>query len=182
VPEVSTTTREHRLHRAVEASAARLVAASKERDEQAIFERLGECLTWMCALDDLLEPRTDYISQRYGDPKGCGQFLPGLRHARNQILHGRAVLDVADAADVPNPAGLVVHNFPGPRIVGPPTVVQWTFRQTLPRLTKQAPKRARGPKREEELERAYSDHVAGEAVTVPILGGVDWLDRALSAF
>ena len=158
------------MQSALEAAAAKLVAASKERDDQAIFERLGECLTWMCALDELLEPRTNYKSRRNSDAKG--QALQGLRYARNTVLHGHAVLDVADAADVPNPSGLLVHNRPGPRIVGPPTVVEWTFQQTLPKPSKPAPK----------LEAAYITHVAGMAPTVPILGGVDWLNRALSVF
>jgi hypothetical protein len=48
-------TREQRLRTAVDTSIERVKAASKEHNEQAIFEALGECLMWVIALDDLLE-------------------------------------------------------------------------------------------------------------------------------
>jgi hypothetical protein len=56
---------------------------------------------WVCALDRLLERSTNYVSRR-NDPQGRGQFLQGLRRARNAIIHGDVVIDVAESADIPN--------------------------------------------------------------------------------
>jgi hypothetical protein len=90
-------TREQRLRDAVESSVGRVVAASVRYDEQVMLEALGECLTWVCALDQLLEdPATDYESRRNTDRDG--RFLLGLRHARNTIVHGDDAVDIADAA------------------------------------------------------------------------------------
>jgi hypothetical protein len=163
-------TREQRLRTAVDTSTETVKAASKDRDEQAIFEALGECLMWVVALDDLLEDRVGYESLHNSDRQRQGQFLRGLRYARNAIVHGDAVVDLADIADVPYPPGLLVHNRPGPRIFGPPTLVQWTFQQTLPAPTRPAP----------DLEAAYAAHVASREVSIPIVGAVDWLHRALA--
>ena len=65
-----------------------------------MFEALGECLTWICALDRSFELRADYRSRRNSDRQGEGQLLLGLRHARNTILHGDAVVGVAESTDV----------------------------------------------------------------------------------
>jgi hypothetical protein len=163
-------TREQRLRTAVGASAERVMAASKERDEQAIFEALGVCLMWVCALDDLLESKKDgrYKSARDNDRQG--RLVKGLRRARNAIVHGDVVVAVAASADIPNPSTLIVSSGTGPRIVGPPTRVEWTFLQTLPPPGQPQPK----------LEAAYGKHVAGTEVTTPILSAANWLDRALA--
>ena len=162
--------REQRLRTAVDTSTERVKAASKDRDEQAIFEALGECLMWVIALDDLLEDRVGYMNLRNSDRQRQGQFLPGLRYARNAIAHGDAVGDLADITDVPYPPGPLVHNRPGTRIFGPPTLVQWTFQQTLLAPTKQAP----------DLEATHAAHVASREVSTPIVGAVGWSHRALA--
>ena len=98
------TAREQRLRDAVETSVGRVVMASGRHDEQAMFEALGECLSWVCALDELLERThtdSDYKSRRNADSEG--RFLLGLRHARNTIIHGDTVVDIADSEEVPTP-------------------------------------------------------------------------------
>jgi hypothetical protein len=82
----------------------------------------------------------DYKSDRNSDRQRQGQSVNGLRYARNAIVHGDVVVDVAESADIPNPSTLVVHNRLGARTLGPPTRVEWTFRQTLPPPDKPAPK------------------------------------------
>jgi hypothetical protein len=165
------TPREQRLRDAVETSVGRVVAASGSHDEQVMFEAVGECLTWLSALDELLKSRTGYVTRRDGDSKG--KSLPGLRYARNQIVHGVAVVDVADVETVPTPkvimasgAGVGSHS----RIITPPARIQWTFKHTLPPPGRPAP----------VLEAAYAAHIAGNEVVVPIHDAVDWLDRALA--
>src|SRR5205823_4104231 len=126
--------------------------------------------TWVCALDGLLESRVDYKSRR--NPDGDGRFLRGLRYARDQVLHGDAVLDVAEPVDVPNPVimrgGPSAHRVS--RIITPPTRLLWTFRATLPVLPIPSPK----------LEAEYAANIAGQEVTKVIRGAINWLDRALA--
>jgi hypothetical protein len=160
-------TREQRLRGAVETSVERLAEASGGHDEQVMFETLGECLTWVCALDELLEShellesRTGYKSRRNTDSDGG--FLQGLRHARNAIVHGDAVVDVVDAETVPTPrvtmasgAGAGSHSR--------------TFTRTLPPPRNPAP----------VLEAAYAA-IADKEVLVPIQSAINWLDRELAA-
>jgi hypothetical protein len=163
-------TREQRLCTAVDASAQRVIAASKERDEQAIFEALGVCLMWMCALDDLLESQKSGRYKNVRDDDRQGRFVRGLRRARNAIVHGDVVVAVAESADIPNPSTLIVSSGAGSRIVGPPTRVEWTFLQTLPPPGQPQPK----------LEAAYGKHIAGTEVTTPIISAVSWLNRAVA--
>jgi hypothetical protein len=85
-------TREQRLRVAAQTAVDKVEAACGGRDGQAMFEALGECLTWICALDRSFELRADYRSRRNSDRHGEGQLLLGLRHARNTILHGDAVV------------------------------------------------------------------------------------------
>lgn len=94
-------TREERLLSAVETSAERVQAATAGRDEQVTYEALGECLTWVCALDGFLSrvPNSGYKAKREVDPRG--RVLLGLRYCRNQILHGQTVVDVATVDDAP---------------------------------------------------------------------------------
>ena len=170
-------TREQRLRGAVETSVERLAEASGGHDEQVMFETLGECLTWVCALDELLEShellesRTGYKSRRNTDSDGG--FLQGLRHARNAIVHGDAVVDAVDAETVPTPrvtvasgAGTGSHS----RVITPPSRIQWTFTRTLPPPGNPAP----------VLEAAYAA-IADKEVLVPIHSAINWLDRELAA-
>jgi hypothetical protein len=168
--EVSRVTREQLLRAAAQRAIDKVEAASGGRDEQAMFEALGECLTWICALDRFFEPRADYRSRRNSDRQGEGQLLLGLRHARNTILHGDAVVGVAESTDVPHPQVITNGRGRHSRIVGPPTIVRWTFDQTFPTPTKPAP----------HLEPVYAAHIAGSEVSTTIGSAISWLDRELA--
>jgi hypothetical protein len=164
-------TREQRLRAAIETTLGRTLAAAVSDDEQVMFEALGESLTWVCALDESFEKnRNGYKSRRNTD--GEGRDLRGLRYARNQVLHGHTVLDVAESAVVPNPVvmrgGADAHRVS--RIITPPTRVVWTFKPTLLPL----------PRPEPKLEAEYAAYVGGQDVTTVIRGAVNWLDRTLS--
>ena len=91
--------REQRLRAAIGSSVERLVSASGGRDEQVMFEALGESLMWLCLLDELLWSRPNYASDRGNDLQG--RLVPGLRHARNSLVHGVTVVHVADPTEVP---------------------------------------------------------------------------------
>jgi hypothetical protein len=98
--------------------------------------------------------------------------LPGLRHARNAIVHGEAVVDAVDAETVPTPrvtmasgAGTGSHS----RVITPPSRIQWTFTRTLPPPGNPAP----------ILEAAYAA-IADKEVLVPIQSAINWLDRELA--
>ena len=95
-------TREERLRAAIETTLGRTLAAAVSDVEQVMFEALSASLTWVCALDESFEEnRNGYKSRRNTDGEGC--YLRGLRYARNQVVHGHTVLDVAQSAVVPNP-------------------------------------------------------------------------------
>jgi hypothetical protein len=164
-------TREQRLRAAVESSWERLLAASGDHDdEQAMFQALGECLTWLCALEELVWLRGGYENARDGDSQG--RVLPGLRRARDAIVHGDPVVDVASVADstvVPTPRIVVTS---GASVITPVSRPAWVFKLTLPpppKTTKHTPKQ----------ESAYAD-IAGLEVIAPVQDGVQWLDRVIS--
>jgi hypothetical protein len=162
-------TREQRLRAAAQTAVDKVEAACGGRDEQAMFETLGECLTWLCALDRSFELRADYRSRRYSDRQGEVQLLLGLRHARNTILHGDAVVGVAESTDVPYPL-ITNHGGRHSRMVGPSTFIRWTFDQTFSTPTKPAP----------HLEPVYAGYIAGSEVSTTIRSAVSWLDRELA--
>jgi hypothetical protein len=166
-------TREQRLRAAIETTLGRTQTAAGSDDEQVMFEALGEFLTWVCALDDSFAKnpnRNGYMSRRDADSEG--RYLLGLRYARNRVIHGHAVLDVAQSAVQPNPVvmrgGADAHRVS--RIITPPTRVVWTFKPTLLPL----------PRPEPKLEAEYAAYVGGQDVTTVIRGAVNWLDRTLS--
>jgi hypothetical protein len=160
-------TREQRLRAAAQTAVDKVLAASGGSDEQAMFEALGESLTWICALDRFFELRAGYRSRRNSDRQGEGQLLLGLRHARNTILHGDAVVGVAESTDVPYPL-ITNHGGRHSRIVGPSTFIRWTFDQTF--HAQPAPL----------LEPVYAGQIAGSEVSTTIGSAVSWLDRELA--
>jgi hypothetical protein len=55
-----------------------------------MFAPLGEALMWLIALDDLLAS-TDASYRANAAADADGDALPGVRYARNAIVHGHAV-------------------------------------------------------------------------------------------
>jgi hypothetical protein len=167
-------TREQRLRAAVESSWERLLAASSDHDdEQAMFQALGECLTWLCALEELFWLRGGYENARDGDSQG--RVLPGLRRARDAIVHGDPAVDVANVADsstVPMPTIVRAVHWQTPQVILPPTRIAWVFKPTLP----PPPKTTKHTAKQENAYAAF----AGLEVIAPVQDGVQWLDRVIS--
>jgi hypothetical protein len=167
-------TREERLRNAVVNAIAGAVTASGTDDEQVMFEALGGCLAWLCALDDCLaEIHPHYRNQRNSDPAGLGQLLLGLRYARNAVLHGDQVASVADPETVPMPTVVVAVGAMRSHVIMPPTRIAWVFRGTLPTPP---PPHAR---RQRQLMHEYR-RVANQEVAVPINGAVTWVNKYLT--
>ncbi|HEX4114817.1 MAG TPA: hypothetical protein VHY18_02970 [Solirubrobacteraceae bacterium] len=62
-----------------------------------IFQPLGEALMWMVALEDLVMAHCgSYVQQRDADVDGA--MLPGIRYARNAMVHGELVVSTVSAS------------------------------------------------------------------------------------
>jgi hypothetical protein len=175
VDSVRPVTREQRLRAAVGSSVDRLVVASGGDDEQVMFHAVGECTTWLCALEELFWHRPGYESARAADAQG--RVLPGVRRARDAVVHGDPVAGIADVADetvVPTPR--IVVQSGGSRssqVIGPSGRAAWTFKPSLPLP-------AKNNKYFQNQEHAYKTYLAGVEVIVPIRNAVDWLDRVIA--
>jgi hypothetical protein len=55
-----------------------------------MWSTLGETLTWICALDEVLRLRDKTYEKRRNDTPG-GHVIPGLRFIRNHVLHGETI-------------------------------------------------------------------------------------------
>ena len=158
-------TREQRLCVAARRAITELAAATSSRDEQQMFEALGHCLTWVCAIDELNEDQgRGYKSRRNTDLKG--KVLRGLRYARNQLVHGVNIVDLADPQDV-STARLVIAGAAsrgGSQIIMPASRLVWTFKPTLPPPTKAQP----------DLQSAYASDVANAEVMEPVEAAMGW--------
>jgi hypothetical protein len=160
--------REQRLRSAIDSASARLSTAAGADDEQKMFDALGECVGWACALDALLEGTPGYKGQRNNDNEG--QLLRGLRYVRNQIVHGDTVVDVTESAVAPTPRVIIAGASSHSQIILPPTRIIWTFKVALSPLPANSPSAT--------LEPHYADIAGKEAIDV-IRRAVSWLDRTL---
>jgi hypothetical protein len=143
---------------------ARLAEAAGQRDVEETFIPLFETLNWAVAIEYYARKRGPKID---GGPKINRETLRGLRFARNRVHHQWA--DALEPRDVPNPSGLVTRGGRGPRIVGPPVVVEWFWKPVVG-LGK-APKKHDDP----DGEAAYEKHLAGQ----PARLALDHLDSLL---
>jgi hypothetical protein len=153
--------RKQRLTAAVGHSRERIQLAIGGQDAQALFEALGECLAWLCALDDLLDGAPGY--------KGNHRrvTVDGLRYARNQLVHGEQVVDVTQQELTITPQVIV---YPAAaRIIRSTCLPLWTFRQTLP----PPPPDWHQPR----LVRAYTARVAGREVQLVLDDTIEWMGR-----
>jgi len=89
--------RARRLTDAAGAALARVATAAAAFAEDEMFASVGETLTWLIALEDLVAsvygPR--YWAKRNADADGA--VLPGIRYARNAVVHGVAVTAAVDS-------------------------------------------------------------------------------------
>jgi hypothetical protein len=126
---------------------ARFDATREAREEpEEMFIPLFEALNWAAAIVDPNSPLRALITDN---------TVRALRFARNRVHHQWA--DALDPRDVPYAPGLITRaSGRGPRIVAPPTVVEW-FWKPLNQLPKPPPNRS-----DRRGQAAYGAHLAGE--------------------
>jgi len=117
----------------------------------ALFAHIGETLTWLCALDELLSRVGGQPYEVARDADNDGRAMRGLRFARNQGIHGADVVALAQFHGGAVP-GLMV---PGNAAPGQAPSYRWRPRAELP-----VPLEARPAQ-----EAAYDAHLAGRELT-----------------
>jgi hypothetical protein len=122
-----------RLYDAAESAVNRLRAMPLSTVAPS-FAPLGESLVWMIALDDLLKKHgsqaSRYQARRDKDPKG--DVLLGVRRARNLVVHGLEVVDIASQV-----RGSELGRWPlGTGALGVGTHIRWAMASSLPPATK----------------------------------------------
>jgi hypothetical protein len=152
--------RSERLIRAAEAACARIHPLTDN-----VFPSLGETLVWLVAIDDLLSSAdSKYRARRDADPDGAG--LPGIRFARNAVVHGEMVTATTYAKP-----GAVLGAAPlGTFALGEGPSTRWVARASI----------AHTPKRTKYLsaqEQSYDVHVAGRDVLSPLSLALAFLRR-----
>lgn len=128
--------------------AARLKAALEEADGRLsplgnVFAKVGEVLTWLIALTDLLN---------VSDP-----LLEGLRFARGRIIHGESPVSGDHAADIVEDDGtsaILGRAVLGRMRLGAGITLRWL---PLDRIPEPKPAHRRGMQE-------YAAHVAGQEV------------------
>jgi hypothetical protein len=92
-----------------------------------LFAPVGEVLAWIVAFDDTLEGADGtYRARRNGHADG--RVIPGLRYARNQVIHGTVVAAYFHGGAVP---GLMVL----PVVPGQAPSYRWRASSELPVVT-----------------------------------------------
>jgi hypothetical protein len=158
--------RSQRLNEAATEAVNRLSRAGT----RPVFAPLGELLTWLVSLEDLLveicqQSGSDYCALRAADPDA--DVLLGIRYARNAILHGDEVVGVTFLAP-----GVVLGSARlGMFALGADSSVQWLNRSTL----KHAPE----PQMADQ-ERSYDTTMAGRPLMTPLARALTFLEDATS--
>jgi hypothetical protein len=153
-----------RAHRLTDAADAAVKRASTSAQ---LFSSLGEVLMWLIALEDLLVGADgEYRSKRDADPDGA--VLPGIRYARNAVVHGAEVTSTVYSSGG-SMFGAAVF---GAAYFGEGPSTGWSGRSSIG----YTPPKPRSPQQGalvRQQEQSYDDEIAGQAVTPP-------LDRALA--
>lgn len=148
---------------AAEDAFSRIVPLSAD----GVFAPLGETLVWLVALDDLLAAADrSYRSQRDADPDGAA--LPGLRYARNAVVHGELVV----ATTYAKPGAILGTAALGTFALGEGPSTRWISRTSIPHAPKPS-------KHLPTHERSYDRHVAGRDVCAPLGTALDFLRDAI---
>ncbi len=120
-----------------------------------MFGPIGESLTWLRALDELLKDADPtYAARRDGHPEGC--VIPGLRWARNLAVHGVTVMEMVGVIPGAQPGLMRL----GLSQLGSVQSCHWSGRVALP-----PPGRPQHP----DTERSYDQHVGGKPLKTPLV-------------
>ncbi len=144
------------------------VAAELEWTDGELAHTLSQIsFTGLVALDDLLAAADrSYRSQRDAAPDGAA--LPGLRYARNAVVHGELVV----ATTYAKPGAVLGAAALGTFALGEGPSTRWISRTSIPHA----------PKPSKHLlthERSYDRHVAGRDVCAPLRTALDFLRDAI---
>ncbi len=127
-------------------------------DGESLLPALGETLMWIVALEDLLKSASHaYVKQRDAPD---GAVLPGIRYARNAIVHGELVVSPVHAHGGAMLGAAVLGTF----ALGEGPSIRWSSRAEVG-FTPARPGSA-GVKQQEQ---SYDREFAGGAVLPPLL-------------
>ncbi len=143
------------MDRLIEAASGATASTYAER----VFAPVGELVMWLCAFDDLLDSSV-YRSARDADPAGC--VLPGIRFARNYVIHGDVIVEVTER----RPAGGTYGGSAYGSVAygGGAEEYRWVLRSRLPQLHPSP-----------TLEAAYDSLLAGQHVLPISRGALNYL-------
>lgn len=137
--------------------------ANQTLDPSAVFGPLGECLFWLTALDSLLESVGNPAYGTARDQDVAGQAIPGLRWARNQIVHGVQVSGLAMIDPHNAVPGLAM---PGMAMPGRGADLVWLAPNVIS-------SQRQGKRRAEEV--VYSQYLAGQSVRDTLVGAATYV-------
>lgn len=146
-----------RAHRLTGAAGAALARVTPTAD---LFASVGETLMWLVALEDLLVSADgQYWAKRSGDADGA--VLPGIRYARNAVVHGETVVTTINVS-----GGAMLGAAMLPFMLGAGPSTTWSARASIGFTPDPHPYVA-------GQEQSYDGEVAGQDVHAP-------LERALA--
>jgi hypothetical protein len=155
--------RADRILRAAEAARNRVELLSAE----STFGPVGEALVWLVAVDDLLATADrGYRSRRDADPDGAA--LPGIRYARNAVVHGEMVVTTTYV----KPGAVLGAAALGTFALGEGPSIRWINRVSI----------AHTPRASRHLaaqEQSYDSHLAGREIREPLNSAVEFLRDAV---
>jgi hypothetical protein len=142
---------------ALDLAIERHTAARDIRDLLQGFSSAGECVWWICTIDEHLTDRSsDYKSARNADDFGC--CIPGLRWIRNRLTHQLPLTVDLDEGTL----------FGGPGVFYFNKTFMWRLAADIP------PPRNLKHNGGREI---YVEYVEGEESLVPIARAAHWLKR-----
>jgi hypothetical protein len=133
-----------------------------------IFQPLGETLMWIVALEDLVISHCGgYVQQRDADADGT--ILPGIRYARNAMVHGELVVSTVFASGGAMLGAAMLGTF----ALGEGPSVRWNARSSIGFTPRSANSR-----RVIQQERSYDNEMVGRDVVPLLSAALNFLQHA----
>jgi len=139
---------------------ARITAAGEE-----MFAAVGETLIWLVALEDVVAVGGQYWTKLGADVHGAA--MPGIRYARNAVVHGDTVTRTVDSSGGAVLGAAVLGSF----TLGAGPSTRWTDRASIGFTGKPSQYLA-------QQERSYDAELAGKDVSVPLAFALAFLRDA----
>ena len=133
-----------------------------------VLPSLGETLMWIVALEDLLKvASSEYALKRDADSDGA--VLPGIRYARNAIVHGELVISTVHT----HGGAMLGAAMLGAFALGEAPSVRWSSRAAIgfkPRSATSAGV--------QQQEQSYDQELAGASVCTPLSRALAFVSAA----